>query len=160
MSTQGRWLRARDFLKDFVNTLTEVDRVGLITFGDTVERRVAIEALSRNAPRLKTVLKDLLPSDTESRLFDAVHAALQEPAMRGRNAINVLLLVSPGVDEGSGHTLEQDRQELSRSHVQLVPVSYGGTGDLLRSLADSGRGQVYDGAGDPSDLSEQIASCF
>jgi len=139
----------RQFLVNIVGTQ---DRLGLTTFGSTINEVVLLEPVASATAKIKASL-DLVTAAGNTPLFDSVNAAVdqfewdtidQREGDTGTR-MRVVVLLSDGADNAS-----RLRQEIVTARVRdtadllIYAVSYpGGSEDTLNSLVSAGRGQVH-----------------
>ena len=128
--------------EQLVEKLTPKDRMALVSFGDEVKLEVDFD---KDRRALSTGLDALVPKAKTTHLFDAVKHALQmlrriDPTFPKRR---VIMLVSDGVDEGSGFTIDDLLRQTGELSVPVLAVGYSrvgrrGFGDLNRLAENSG----------------------
>ncbi|MGH9940707.1 MAG: VWA domain-containing protein [Blastocatellia bacterium] len=105
--------QARDALKAFVETSHAEDDFFLVGFN----RRANLLAEFCDGESLRRRL-DLLGAQGETALYDAIYLGV-EKVQQGRHRKRALLVISDGQDNASRYTLDQLRQRLKESGVQL-----------------------------------------
>jgi len=105
--------QARDALKAFVETSHAEDDFFLVGFN----RRANLLAEFCDGESLRRRL-DLIGAQGETALYDAIYLGV-EKVQQGRHRKRALLVISDGQDNASRYTLDQLRQRLKESGVQL-----------------------------------------
>jgi tight adherence protein B len=129
---------AKQAARTYLAAVPENVRVGLVTFADTAERRVAPTA---DRDEVLTVI-DSLEAVGETALYDGTILGVRSVGAEG--ARNVLIL-SDGEDTGSETSLARTERIVEASRVVVDAVSIGTAQNQvgqLQRLASAGRGQV------------------
>ncbi len=179
MSGPGHYSAALEMLTELV-TILEAEHMiemGLVTFADEVVDVVEPGPLPQVEDELLAALDPQTNDPVQSadaKLYDALAQVSDEPWMLAEGTIDLMVVVSTGVDDGSSEDLGSilDRLEELRlpvSPLQVFAVRVGDSQDGLEKLdavADASIGQLKtlttsdvesDEALDPSKMAEQIA---
>jgi hypothetical protein len=155
----SRSLRAEDFVEirgalgRWIDGLAAADRAALLTFGDS--SRVAVDFTADRAA-LRTAIDALAPTDGTTVLYRGLLDALELSSRRDRDLPRrrVLIVLSDGVDEGSGLAPEDVVTALRDRGLPLYAVGFGGERRresldlLLRFATNSGGRFLAAGSGD------------
>jgi Mg-chelatase subunit ChlD len=135
----------RRALETWIGRLGPRDRAALVSFGDV--SRVVVDFTDDRA-RLASGLAALGPTDGTTVLFQALRDSIElssrrDPSLPARRALVVL---SDGLDEGSGLTAEDVLVELRERPLPVYAVGFGGPArreslDLLLRLATNSGGR-------------------
>jgi len=120
--------QSRDALKAFVETSHAEDDFFLVGFN----QRASLLAEFCDGERMRR-RTDMVSPQGETALYDAVYLGV-EKVRQGRHSRRALLVISDGQDNASRYTLDQLRQRLKESDVQVYCVGVGRPG--LREKAE------------------------
>jgi Ca-activated chloride channel family protein len=173
MGEGDRITRAREALLSFVAQIrSEQERVGLITFSNSTEEIVRMDALGTNRTALNAAIEGLRPGG-ETALHDAALFAVERlAARRDTERINVVLLMTDGQENASRRASKNPDQLVNQLRaastgkgvpVLLFAVGYAGGADQgsLQRIAQGAGGQAF-----PSDpatirrLYQKLSSYF
>ena len=173
MSEQGHDVAARNLLREILGQLPtrDQDQVGFMTFGVEVSLVQPLAPVADVRDELKEDIEAARPTESTSAvLYDALWEVTQLPALLDQTAIDLVVIVSLGVDVGSAQRRESliRRIELRRSApsaLQIVTVSSDdpGSGELLGEIADASYSPTYvltnaeDGPTSAADIAKAIA---
>ena len=144
MTNDGLYHGAAEMLDALVSKIEGSARVGasLVRFGDRIEQVVWPGDVATVAPDLHRALD---PSDgpdatEDAVLIDAVEHSVSRRWMKDRGAIDLIVLVSTGLDDGSASDLVTLESELGKrrdapSPPQIVAVRVGDSEEGLETLA-------------------------
>jgi Ca-activated chloride channel homolog len=118
-SMQNKIEQARDALKAFIETCHAEDDFFLLGFN----HRANLLAEFCDGEGLQRRL-NMIAAQGETALYDAVNLGV-EKVRQGRHRKRALLVISDGQDNASRYTLDQLRQRLKESDVQLYCVGVG-----------------------------------
>ncbi len=158
MSEEGKLDQAKQGLKVFFRELSPQDRVGLISFDDSVFRPVGIAPFSRNRTRLDRAVSDLIP-DGETAVYDATDRGLRTiQGLRDSTRINAVVALTDGEDNASDQTpqgLVSTLERQARSEglsVRVYTIAYGSQANrqVLKDIARASGGKEFEG--DPDDI--------
>jgi len=121
-SMRNKIEQAREALKAFVETSRADDDFFLVGFN----RRAILLAEFCDGEGLQRRL-NMVAAQGETALYDAVYLGVEKVRL-GRHRRRALLVISDGQDNASRYTLDQLRQRLKESDVQLYCVSVGRPG--------------------------------
>jgi VWFA-related protein len=130
----------RDAGRAVLSGLKAEDQAGVLTFNHRLTLR---QDLTRDLPRLRSVLDDAEPRGQTS-LVDGTYAAmLLGEADAGRD---LLIVFSDGVDTASWLTPERVLESASRSEVTVYGVSVqgGGKAEFLEDIAEATGGGIVE----------------
>jgi len=169
MSEEGRLTHARAGLKAFFHEATRRDRVGLMKFSHESRLLVPIAPMSRNRRKLDEAADAIRPEE-DTHLRDAIADAMEDVgAHAAPDAINAVVVLTDGADNGSSLNEDQLVQQLEQQprketgQIRVFTIAYGGEpnqDELSRYSAATG-GRSY--SGDQSDVESiyrQISSFF
>jgi Ca-activated chloride channel family protein len=157
MQEEGRLEQAKVALRDFVNTLSDDDGFGLITFSN---QATVLTELSPIGPKRQDVLDriaGLFPRGN-TRLVDTVREAyatlsVEPPGER----IRAVIVLSDGADNESGPTAVEEltgtlQGDESGSSIKVFTIAYGTNSDvnpeLLAEIAAASGAKTYEAAPD------------
>nr|MDQ3936399.1 VWA domain-containing protein [Actinomycetota bacterium] len=169
MVEENRLERAKEGLEAFLREVSPNDRVGLTTFNDSIQELVPIAPVRTNAPRLRDTIGSLI-ADGGTAFHDAAIRGLEDvQAMRDRERINAVVLLTDGEDTDSSATIEQavrrmEAQGDSENRVRVFTIAYSaaaeGAEDALKRIAAGSGGQAYSGDTDDIELVYRSISSF
>jgi Ca-activated chloride channel family protein len=167
-SMEGEKLaQAQEALDIFVAQIKgDVERVGLIQFASGVSPIVALDELGRNRAALELAV-DGLQAQGDTALLDAVYEAQQRlKNLNDQERINAVVVMTDGRENNSMISLRSLARALRDDTgvpVVVFAIAYGGDADLelLQIIAESTRGQVYQGDPDTiRDLYKILSTYF
>jgi Ca-activated chloride channel homolog len=152
-------------LQNYINSLGPKEEIALIDFDSTIRPPVIIDGTQEGRDRGLQFISSL-DAEGGTRLYDAV---LEARNWLGQNlrkdAINAVLVLTDGEDEGSQISLEQLGQDLQKSgfnsdqRIGFFTVGYGKDGDFdadaLKKIAELNGG--YYSKGDPETISRLMS---
>ena len=154
MNVENRLENAKEGLAAFLGEVSPNDRVGLDRFSDRIERVVPLRPVRENRSRLRSSLREL-HAGGGAAVYDATADAVEAvAALRDRNRINAVVVLTDGEDTDSSLAVEQLVQRLSvegeaEGRVRVFTIAYGaeaaGAEDALRRIAEASDGQAYTG---------------
>ncbi len=147
--------KAKQGAADFFNELDDRDRVALVTFNDRVADSDPPAELKGARAKLRQSL-DAVFADGGTALYDAIaaaHSKLSESAKKEPKRIYALVVMTDGVDENSGISLDTIEKQIaipregSSAPVRLFAIAYGKQADdaVLKKLAEAGGGTSFKG---------------
>jgi Ca-activated chloride channel homolog len=110
---------ARNALKSFLETCHVEDEIFLVGFHETA----SLMAEFSNGERLERRLK-MAKAQGSTALYDGVYLGV-EKILQGRHNRRALLIISDGRDNASRYTLNQLRQRLKETDIQLYSIGVG-----------------------------------
>jgi Ca-activated chloride channel homolog len=143
MAEEGRLNQAKKAMAAFLDRVELRNRVGLLTFSDSIQVSVPIGNFETNRDQIQTAIESLQP-EGGTELYAAVQ---QSVSLMNRDEqkdrIRVIVLLSDGQDTGArGITLNDAVQAITASYdslnpVIVIPVAYGSDADFnaLNTLA-------------------------
>jgi len=137
---------ARQLAFDLMNSFSDQDQIGLVTFSTTAQLAVPLTA---DRLKMKTAIADL-NTGGKSAFGDALQLARQELLARGRpNAILVEILMTDG-QNNSGRDPQGEGDIASEAGIRIIPVGIGNLIDsnLLEQLATDTNGRFFKRATD------------
>lgn len=151
----GQAIRAAEA---FLNSIESTNRIGLMTFSDTINLRVPLGNYETVSQAMRSNILSLRATGG-TELYQAVERAVElMNATEDENRIRAIVLLSDGADTGSsGYTLanavaaiESSRDTLNP--VIFIPVAYGSDADVnaLNALARASSTRVS--SGDPQSI--------
>ncbi|WP_320671534.1 vWA domain-containing protein [Patulibacter defluvii] len=160
MGEEGRMESAKDGLKVFLKQVSPRDRIGLVTFSDTIDEPVPLAEFKRNGARLRQVIEGLVP-DGGTAVYDVTAEAFAgvRRVAGGDDRINAVVLLTDGDDTDSRRSADQVVRELSgqgdsATQVRVFTIAYsaGATGakQALQQFAQAAGGRAY--SGDTDDI--------
>lgn len=160
---------ARTSLIQFINLLSDRDRLQVTTFASQVAPLTPLSALSDKRTELTRRVSGIVEGGN-TRLYDAVIAAHQELQANGDpNHIRAIVVLSDGKDTASTAGLDEaltaisDIGEEGGAAIKLFTIGFGDDADkdVLKRLAESTGGKHYDG--NPANINKvyaEIATFF
>lgn len=148
-SMRGRPLEAiRQGLARLVSRKRKEDRVAVLSFANDMRWETRWKA---DADTVQSSFRNLTSRGTQTHLYDAVAAALDElQTAEDLPVRHAVLLISDGHDEGSTARLRDISRRVSESRVRLDTAGVAnspGWFTVLRQLATAGRGEFHEAAG-------------
>ena len=140
----GKLAGAKKAIRQFlVNILGAKDRLGLMTFGSTINDVVSLQPARAAAERIEASL-DQVAAAGSTVLFDSVGAAIEHLEADGGTNLRAVVLLSDGADTDSALSLAAVVARIrDADHLLMYAVSYpDGSQDTLSSLASAGMGHV------------------
>ena len=135
----------RRALDGWFGRLRSEDRAALISFGD--RSRVVVD-FTGDADTLREALRALGPTDGSTVLYQGIRDAVDLSSRRDEDlpGRRVLVVLSDGLDEGSGLTAEDVLQSLEERSLPVYAIGFGGGArreslDLLLRLATNSGGR-------------------
>ncbi|MEM7348679.1 MAG: vWA domain-containing protein, partial [Chloroflexota bacterium] len=153
----------------FLDNMPPQNQVGLVTFDDTVNYAVDLNAFEGNQQRLRNGVNTLATTGNTS-LYDAIQQSieiLETVNSGGDDRIQSIVLLSDGQDTGSQASLQEVSQQLeesreNRNPVILIPIAYGSDADIhaLNTIARSSATRIQ--SSDPADIQQvlQVISSY
>jgi len=149
-------------LRTYINNLTPKSQVALIDFDSVIRDPVVIDGTSQGKARGLEFISSL-QADGGTKLYDAALDAQNWLLKHLRpDAINAVLILTDGMDEGSKVPLDQLTAKLKESgfegdqRISFFTIGYGQEGDFdptaLQQIAQSTSG--YYSKGDPETISK------
>ncbi len=169
MQDEDRLTRAKAGLRVFFGDVGPQDRVGLLAFNTELHPLVALGPYATNAGRLRSAVANLIADggtafyDAAVRGFDAVRA------LKDRDRINAVVLLTDGDDTDSGYTYAEALKQLgsqgdSEDHVRLYTIAYSAGAaqaeQQLNALAAATGGKGYQGSTDDIESVYRSISSF
>jgi hypothetical protein len=113
----------RNALNQLAGSLGPNDKIAVYAFGNESTLK---QEPTHDAEALKTVFGLMGPTDNKTKLYLALHDAIdfartQNASLPRRRAI---VIMSDGEDEGSGFTLDDVRRQLEQSRVPIFATGY------------------------------------
>lgn len=160
MAESGRMENAKDGLRAFLKQVSPRDRVGLVTFSDTIQEPVPLAEVRGNGARLRQAIDGLVP-DGGTAVYDVTAEAFAgvRRATSRDDRINAVVLLTDGEDTDSRRSADQVVRELSgqgdsATQVRVFTIAYsaGATGakEALAAFARAAGGKAY--SGDTDDI--------
>ena len=160
--------QARQAAMAFIAKLPTQNRLGLMTFNESITERVRLDSFERNSDDVRRAI-DGLEADGDTALYDAVIAATEVLSQDQENdRIRAVVLLSDGQDTASGQSLNEmvntiNAQRGGKNPILIVPVAYGSDADInaLNAIARASSTRVQ--SGDPANIQrvlEIISSYF
>ena len=147
---------ARTSLIQFINLLSDRDRLQVTTFASQVAPLTPLSALSDKRTELTRRVSGIVEGGN-TRLYDAVIAAHQELQANGDpNHIRAIVVLSDGKDTASTAGLDEaltaisDTGEEGGAAIKLFTIGFGEDADreALKRLAEATGGKQYDSTPD------------
>lgn len=163
--TGGKLPAVQSTLKTYIESLGPQDRIALIDFDSQIRMPVMVDGTAEGRNRGLRFIGGL-QAEGGTRLYDAALAAQKWLQQNLRpEAINAVLILTDGIDSGSGVNLEQLKQELAKSgfnsdeRIAFFTVGYGEEGEfepaVLQQIAELNGG--YYSKGDPQTIARLMA---
>jgi Ca-activated chloride channel family protein len=127
MQDEGKMDQAKAGLGAFLQRILAEDRVGLVTFSSTAQVAVPPAPLSENRIALDSAIQDLRPQG-KTAIYDGLMAgkqALDSIPPEKEDRIKAIVLITDGLENASGTTFEQLKQEFDETGISIFPVAYG-----------------------------------
>jgi Ca-activated chloride channel family protein len=169
MVEENRLDRAKEGLETFLREVSPNDRVGLTTFSDVIRPLVPIAPVKANEARLRSSIQSLI-ADGGTAFRDATVEGLETVrALRDRDRINAVVLLTDGEDTDSDRSLEQAVQAMeaqgdTENRVRVFTIAYSagaeGAEEALEQLASASGGQAYSGDTEDIELVYRSISSF
>jgi Ca-activated chloride channel homolog len=169
MVEQDRLERAKEGLETFLREVSPNDRVGLMTFSDEIRPLVPIAPVKQNESRLRSTVNSLI-ADGGTAYHDAAIRGLSEvQALRDRERINAVVLLTDGEDTDSSATIDQAVQKMeaqgdTENRVRVFTIAYSasaqGAEEGLKRIAEASGGQPYSGDTEDIELVYRSISSF
>lgn len=169
MQDEGKLALAENGLRLFLQQFSPRDRVGLMTFSDSVNVVVPIQRLSINRTALQQSIDNLVPGGATAVYDATMRAADLLASLRDTTRINAVVVLTDGEDNQSHvneHMLVAELRRSSESDVgtvRIFTIAYGSEAntDALTAIADASGGKEYSGEPDEIDaVYKQISSFF
>ncbi|MBL8155828.1 MAG: VWA domain-containing protein [Anaerolineae bacterium] len=152
----------------FLDEMDTNNRVGLVTFSDTVQTRVPLDNLETVQSNLRQTINNLR-ADGGTALYDALTQVVETLNQQtDSDRIRAVVLLSDGQDTASSGILNSTLRAIEDSRgdlnpVIVIPVAYGSGADIttLSSIARASATTVQ--SGDPNNITrilEIIGSYF
>jgi len=158
-SMEGEKLaQARAAMLSFLSQIKgDVERVGLISFSTSVQELVPLGEMRTNRPSLENAVKNLTARGNTALLDATQRAYAQLQALKDRERINAVVVMTDGKENASRIGLSQLTQIVRSGNQSGVPViifciAYGSDADMntLQSIAEASGGQAR--RGDPETI--------
>jgi Ca-activated chloride channel family protein len=159
---------AKDGLKEFVNLLSDDDKVGLTVFSSQTDVVSQIDQLAPKRQKLLSTIDGIVASG-DTRLFDTI--AEQQKALQNTQSKNIkaLVVLTDGQDTASNMNVDQLIRQVSLTGenagagVKIFTIAYGDGAnvDELTKIANAAGGKEY--AGNPQNIRsvyDQISQFF
>ena len=169
MVEENRLERAKEGLEAFLKEVSPNDRVGLTTFSDEIRPLVPIEPVRTNEGRLRESFQSLI-ADGGTAFFDASVKGLEQvQALRDRERINAVVLLTDGEDTDSQRNVEQVVQRMeaqgdTENRIRVFTIAYSagaeGAEEALEQIAEASGGQAYSGDTEDIELVYRSISSF
>lgn len=154
MNDENRLNRAKEGLKLFLREVSPRDRLGLMTFSDTIQLLEPLGEVRSNRARLASRVNGLV-ADGGTAFFDATADGFQRVRkLADRNRINAVVLLTDGEDTDSNRNADDvtslvRSQGDSSSRVRIFTIAYSagaqGAEQALAQIAKASGGQEYQG---------------
>ncbi len=152
----------------FLDEMDSNNRVGLVTFSDTIQTRVPLDSLETVQNNLRQTITSLR-ADGGTALYDALTQVVETLNQQtDSDRIRAVVLLSDGQDTASSGILNTTLRAIEKSRgdlnpVIVIPVAYGSSADIttLSSIARASATTVQ--SGDPNNITrilEIISSYF
>jgi Ca-activated chloride channel homolog len=133
MEENGKLDQAKAGLGSFLQRILPEDRVGLVTFSSTAQVAVEAAPLGQNRVKLDDAIQAMRPQG-KTAIYDGLMAgkrALDKlPAPEnGEERIKAIVLLTDGLENASGATFDQLKQEFDETGISIFPVAYGSETD-------------------------------
>jgi Ca-activated chloride channel family protein len=154
---------ARSSLVEFINLLSNRDRVGVLAFSDQLNTLTPLSPLSDKREETTRRVSAIVEGG-DTRLYDATLAAYEMLEQEGNpEHIRAVVVLSDGDDTASQRNLESvmvkagDIGEEGGNAIKLFTIAYGDDAatDILRQMAESSGGRLYEG--DPETIDKVYA---
>lgn len=143
-------------LQNYINNLGPKDKIALIDFDSEIRPPVIVDGTPQGRDKGLQFISSL-KADGGTKLYDAgLYARNWLQQNLRKDAINAVLILTDGEDEGSKITLDQLSQELQKSgfssdqRIAFFTVGYGKEGEFnpqaLQKIADLNGGYYRNGA--------------
>jgi Ca-activated chloride channel family protein len=163
MDDQDKLSNALDGIKGFLDQIRDVDQIGFIVFGGSVQELVPLGPATQTKALIRDYLDnpDKLPRPDSTALYDGTAAAVDKlEALNDPNRINAVVVLTDGQDNSSssknkGQLIRRLREKNTElSAIKVFPIAYG-NGDgvdtqALQEMADATRTRMV--SGDVSDI--------
>jgi Ca-activated chloride channel family protein len=133
MEENGKLDQAKAGLGAFLARILPEDRVGLVTFSSKAQVAVEPAPLGENRIALDDAIQAMRPTG-KTAIYDGLMAGkgsldqLPEPAGGGER-IKAIVLLTDGVENASGTSFDQLKQEFDETGISIFPVAYGSESD-------------------------------
>jgi Ca-activated chloride channel family protein len=153
MSNDNKIEQAREAAAAFINAMESNNRVGLLTFSDDIQLRVAIDDLERVRDQLYSQIRSLR-AEGGTELFAAVQESVSLMSQQDATSrIRAVVILSDGEDTGErGATLQNAISAITASANDLnpiivIPIAYGADADIntLNAIARASNTRVQSG---------------
>jgi len=171
MNDENRLENAKDGLEVFFDEVSRRDRVGLITFSDLIDERLALRhPFRRTEPDLRRMVQGLT-ADGGTAVFDATDEGLESVrSLDDESRINAVVVLTDGEDTDSALPVDEvvdhvTNQDDSAPRVRVFTIAYSagaeGAADSLERIARGSGGQAYEGTtGNIEAVYRSISSFF
>jgi len=125
---------------NLLDDLTDDDRIGVITFDDTVRIKIG---LSNKATAMSTI-SGLSRSGGGTAIYNAIDTAISE-LVDSSDSTKIIVLLTDGEDYNSTRTAAQVSGSAVDSSIVIYTVGIGSSVNtrVLRNIAEATRGQYY-----------------
>ena len=154
MNDENRLARAKEGLQVFFREVSPNDRVGLMTFSDSIQNLVRIGDFRGNRAKLRTTVGNLI-ADGGTAFYDATAEGFEQVrGLNDRERINAVVLLTDGEDTDSSRSAEDAIRAVraqgdSSSRVRVFTIAYSagaqGAKQSLERIAKASGGQPYEG---------------
>jgi Ca-activated chloride channel family protein len=154
MNDEGRLERAKEGLEVFMRQVGRQDRVGLMTFSDTIQPLIDVGPFPRTERRLRETIGRLI-ADGGTSYYDATIEGFEAVrGLRDTERINAVVLLTDGEDTDSSRSFEDTLAKLksqgdSENRVRVFTIAYSagaaGAREQLAEIAAATGGQSYEG---------------
>ena len=162
--------QAKTAARAFLDNMPAQNRVGLMTFNQTVDLRAPPAPFEGNQSHLQNEVNNLTTTG-DTALYDAIQQSIEilENATEAREErIQSIVLLSDGQDTSSQASLQTISQQLQasrekRNPIIIIPIAYGSDADIhaLNTIARASATRIQ--SSDPEDIQrvlELISSYF
>jgi Ca-activated chloride channel family protein len=161
MNDEDKIGQAKTAAAKFISEMDPNNRVGLVTFSDSIIPRVPLGTLETVKSQLTSNISSLR-ADGGTALYDALTSVLSDMNKQtDTQRIRAVVVLSDGADTASNGQLNQVLREIEASRSDLNPVivivvAYGSNADIdtLSSIARSSSTTVQ--SGDPKNITKVL----
>lgn len=131
--------------KTFVNLTESKDKIGLVSFSDSI---IVRSSLTNQKERIRKEL-DSLSFEGSTRLYDAIiHSSVKLFPKKENTDIHVMIVLTDGMDNKSIHKGPRDAiRTVKKRNIFLFTIGYGESGDfdeaVLETMAAETDGYYY-----------------
>ena len=162
--------QAKEAAAVFLEKMSSQNRVGLMTFNQSVTVQSPLVSLESAATQTRQQITNLI-ADGDTALYDSIIAAIdrmQDEESSDQDRIRAIIILSDGQDTASQASLNDVVEKIKqartgRNPVLVIPVAYGGDADIsaLNAIARASSTKVQ--SGNPEDIDallELLSSYF